>query len=212
MSPWTRKTGILQAANSVHCHANDQGDSYSPLFSYRLRLYKWTTWTEGKNFFWVISESLSDFFSFCSVNPNLRDLKPTFPFKTESLFVFFFFFGWRGGKKNEIPQRYFLPFCTRKLPSLGGSQFVSNFSHLPPLRQVSWEKASPVQTMVLTGRLLGVVGPGLPLRVVCKWSWTWEIGGQCQVSLVLFQVLWNQIESATKAAPRGLGGGGGLCT
>lgn len=67
----------------------------------------------------------------------------------------------------------------------------------------------------LWGRLLGVVGPGLPLRAVCKWSWTWEIGGQCQVSLVLFQVLWNQIESATKAAPRGACGGGsvhiGLC-
>lgn len=60
----------------------------------------------------------------------------------------------------------------------------------------------------LWGRLLGVVGPGLPLRAVCKWSWTWEIGGQCQVSLVLFQVLWNQIESATKAAPRGACGGG----
>lgn len=57
----------------------------------------------------------------------------------------------RRGKKNEIPQRYFLPFCPRKLPSLGGSSFDSNFSHLPTLRQVSWEKASHGQTMALTG-------------------------------------------------------------
>lgn len=43
----------------------------------------------GEKFFCVISESLSDFFFFCRVNPNLKDLKPTFAFKTESLFVFF---------------------------------------------------------------------------------------------------------------------------
>lgn len=60
----------------------------------------------------------------------------------------------RSGKKNEIPQRYFLPFCTRKLPSLCGSQFVSNFSHLPTHRQVSWEKARRAQTMVLAGAVV----------------------------------------------------------
>ena len=42
-----------------------------------------------KKFFCVIFESLSDFFSFYRVNPNLKDLNPTFAFKTEGLFVFF---------------------------------------------------------------------------------------------------------------------------
>lgn len=211
MSPWTRKTGSCRLLILPIVMLMTKGTATAHYSATALAFTNEQHELRGKTFSESYLKACQIFFPFCSVNPNLRDLKPTFPFKTESLFVFFF--GWRGGEKNEIPQRYFLPFCTRKLPSLRGSQFVSNFSHLPPLRQVSWEKASPVQTMVLMGTLLGVVGPGLPLRAVCKWSWTWEIGGQCQVSLVLFQVLWNQIESPTKAAPRGAcGEGGGLCT
>lgn len=42
--------------------------------------------------------------------------------------------------KNKIPQRYFLPFCTRKLPPHSVENiFVSNFSHLSTHRQVIWE-------------------------------------------------------------------------
>lgn len=105
-------------------------------------LYKWTTWIERKKSFSAsyLKGCQIFFFFFCRVNPNLKDLKPTFALKTESLFVFF---GWRGGKKNKIPQRYFLPFCTRKLPPPSVETiFVSNFSHLSTRRQVSWGKAA----------------------------------------------------------------------
>lgn len=45
--------------------------------------------------------------------------------------------------KNKIPQRYFLPFCTRKLPPHSVENiFVSNFSHLSTHRQVIWEMAN----------------------------------------------------------------------
>lgn len=139
-----------------------KGGNFSPLFSYRPLPLQMNNMNWGEKLFLShIWKPVRFFFFFCSVNPNLRDLKPTFPFKTESLFVFFFL-DEEEGKKNEIPQRYFLPFCTRKLPSLGGSQFVSNFSHLSLLRQVSWEKASPVQTMVLMGTSVRGCWSGAP--------------------------------------------------
>lgn len=121
------------------------------------------------------------FFFFCRVNPNLKDLKPTFALKTESLFVFF---GWRGGKKNKIPQRYFLPFCTRKLPSPSVETiFVSNFSHLSTRRQVSWGKApDPADNVGGDRGSLFRAGLELPPRAVCKLLLMWEIGGPCQVA------------------------------
>lgn len=81
----------LEAANSGHCDANDERRSkWRPLFS--APAFGFTNEQHalrGKKVFCVISESLSDFFFFCRVNPNLKDLKPTFALKTESLFVFF---------------------------------------------------------------------------------------------------------------------------
>lgn len=115
------------------------GDNWRPLFS--LPAFGFTNEQHelrGKKFFCVISESLSDFFFFCRVNPNLKDLKPTFALETESLCIF-----WMkrvGG--NKIPQRYFLLFCIRKPPTLSVETiFVSNFSHLSTPGQVSWRKA-----------------------------------------------------------------------
>lgn len=43
----------------------------------------------GKLFLSHIWKPVRFFFPFCSVNPNLKDLKPASPFKTESLFVLF---------------------------------------------------------------------------------------------------------------------------
>lgn len=73
------------------------GEQLAPTIqSTSLWLYKWTTWIEGKKVFLRHIWKPVRFFSFCRVNPNLKDLKPTFALKTESLFVFF---GWRGEKK-----------------------------------------------------------------------------------------------------------------
>lgn len=73
------------------------GEQLAPTIqSTSLWLYKWTTWIEGKKVFLRHIWKPVRFFFFCRVNPNLKDLKPTFALKTESPFVFF---GWRGGKK-----------------------------------------------------------------------------------------------------------------
>lgn len=68
----------------------------------------------GKTFSESYLKACQIFFSFCSVNPNLRDLKPTFPFKTESLFVFFFLDEEEGKKWN--PTEVFPSFLYKKAP------------------------------------------------------------------------------------------------
>lgn len=61
-----------------------------------LWLCKCTPWIEGKKVFLRhIWKPVRFFFFFCRVNPNLRDLKPTFALKTESLCIFWMK---RGGK------------------------------------------------------------------------------------------------------------------
>lgn len=92
----------------------------------------------GKKFFCVISESLSVFFFFCRVNPNLKDLKPTFALKTESLCIF-----WMKKGEKKIKSHRGISFLSvqESSPSVWRDHFVSNFSHLATRRQVSWGKA-----------------------------------------------------------------------
>lgn len=86
--------------------------------------------SRGENFFWVISESLSDFFFFCSVNPNLKDLKLTFSFETESLFVFFWMKR-REKKKKSHRGISFLSVQESSPPS--GEASLSLTFHISPL-------------------------------------------------------------------------------
>lgn len=64
-----------------------------------LWLYKRTTGIKGGETFSESYLKACQIFFFCSVNPNLKRFKADVPFKTESLFVFFFL-DEEEGKKN----------------------------------------------------------------------------------------------------------------
>lgn len=174
----------LEAANSDHCDVNWVGGGgttgahysvYSPLALQMDNM----NWGE-KSFSASYLKACQIFFFFCRVNPNLKDLKPTFALKTESLCIFWM----KGVGENKIPQRYFLLFCVRKPLTLSVETiFVSNFSHLSTRGQVSWRKApDPWRQWRGTGAACWGAGLKLPPTALCKLLLMWEIGGLCQAA------------------------------
>lgn len=90
----------------------------------------------------------------------------------------------RGGK-NKIPQRYFLPFCIRKLPLTLKKPVLSLTFHISPLtgRSAGKRRRDP-ETMVDCSEQEQPVRAELrfPPRVVCKFLLMWETGAPGQVA------------------------------